>query len=166
MKTTAVLSLLTLIGVSLGCEVPEMDVANNKAPRSEDSAASELAEEATEVVVDQKGGRYLPDGRVDMSGVDGEPPMTTGTPRPITARDPKKGKLSRKTGSALGTTMQALPWAENEVTFLTIKNNLNQYDAIKGHFPRSHKEFMEDFLPNYCPQVTLPKLEPEYGSEK
>ena len=159
MKTTALLSLFVLIGFSVGCEVPEMEVVE-KAPAPETSADNESAEEETAPEIDTKDGRYLPDGRVNMTGVDGEPPMTSGTPRPITARDPKKGKLSRRGGSALGTTVQALPWAESEVTFLTIKNNLNQYDAIKGHFPRSHKEFMEDFLPNYCPQLTLPKLEP------
>ena len=38
---------------------------------------------------------YLPDGRVDMSGVVGEPPMTSGTPREITRKEPKKCKNTR-----------------------------------------------------------------------
>jgi hypothetical protein len=106
---------------------------------------------------------YLPDGRIDMSDVKGEPPMTTGVPREITAKDPKQGKLTRKRGGALGTNLQALPWAKNEITFLAIKNNLNQYDAINSHFPRSHQEFMDDFLnnPDYISaELKLPKLEP------
>ena len=105
---------------------------------------------------------FLPDGRVDMSGVEGEPPMTNGIPREVTPKDPKQGKLSRRAGGYLGTDMQALPWVKNETIFnLVIKPDMVQYEILHSHYPKDHKEFMEKFIPEMCPQVLpLPELEP------
>lgn len=159
MKTNALLTMLLMtIGCSLGCEVPEMEVGD-KSP-SQQAAASE----------EKEGGKlfgkedwYLPDGRVDMSGVEGEPPMTTGTPREIHWKDPKHGKLIRRDGGVLGKGGLNALAKPNETRFDMIQYNLRIYDADKGYFPRSHKEFMEDFLGNstYNPAgPNLPELEP------
>lgn len=154
MKTNALLMTLSLTLVcSWGCDVPEMKDAGQ-------SSAAIKNEESPKVF--GKEDWYLPDGRVDMSGVPDEPPMTTGTPREIEWKDPKKGKLTRRDGGALGKGgLNALAKATNETTFNMIKHNLNLYEANKQRFPRSHKEFMEDFLPNYYPAaLPLPELEP------
>jgi hypothetical protein len=88
--------------------------------------------------------------------------MTNGIPRPITPKDPKQGKLSRRAGGMLGTDMQALPWVKNETIFnLVIKPALVQYEVIHSGYPKNHQEFMEKFIPEMCPQVLpLPELEP------
>ena len=154
MKTPKFLTLASLLVVTLGCEIPELDV-----PQGSATVADQKPVEARPAADDKEG--YLPDGRLDMSGVAGEPPMTTSTPRAVTAKDPKKGKLTRRSGGALGTNLQALPWAENQITFLVIKNNLEQYNAIKGDYPKSHEEFTGKYMPEFCPQIkSLPELEP------
>jgi len=148
MKTPLYFTFAALL--TLGCDVPEIDVPES----SEQLAVEEPVDEGV-----QEG--YLPDGRIDMSGVKDEPPMTTSTPREVTAKDPKQGKLSRRVGGYLGSTVDKIPWVRNETTFQMIKYNLNIYDADKGHFPKSHEEFMEDYLPNYFPAaLPLPELEP------
>lgn len=159
MKTTALLSLTALLSCTLGCEVPPLEASRGPSVRTKQAATTEKTE------LFGKEDWYLPDGRVDMSGVEGEPPMTTSTPREVTWKDPKQGKLTRRDGGALGAGgLNAIPKAKNETTFLMIKHNLNIYDAAKGHFPRSHEEFMEDFLPNYYP-AALPLPELEKGDE-
>ena len=156
--TKRFLIVLSLISFSVGCEVPPIESGGG----SSASPASSAAADKPEATLFGKEDWYLPDGRVDMTGVEGEPPMTTGVPREITAKDPKKGKLTRRDGGALGTGLQALPWAENETIFnIVIKQALAQYDAIKGQYPQSHQQFMEEFLPEFCPQIKeLPELEP------
>ncbi len=157
MKTYAGLPVVVVVAFAIGCEVPELEVPRSAAPSTQQGASASSAEPT----LFGKEDWYLPDGRVDMSGVPDEPPMTTGIPREITAKDPKQGKLSRRSGGALGTELKAIPWAKNKITFDMIKYNLSIYDADKGHFPTSHKAFMEDFLPNYYPAaLPLPKLEP------
>jgi hypothetical protein len=153
MRTTALLSLTALLSCTLGCEVPEIETS----PRP--AAPAKQVAEAEEPEAESAKEGYLPDGRIDMSGVSGEPPMTNSTPREVTARDPKKGKLSRRSGGYLGTTVRMIPWAENETIFMMVKHNLAIYDAAEGHFPRSHEEFMEKFMPQYYPGVQLPELE-------
>ena len=156
MKTIALLMLVALWSCTLGCEVPPLEASRSGAPAAKkDSSAGKTEPFGKE-------DWYLPDGRVDMSGVPGEPPMTTSTPREVTWKDPKQGKLTRRDGGVLGKgALNALPKAKNETTFQMIKYNLNIYDADKGHFPRSHEEFMDDFLRNYYPEaLPLPELEP------
>ncbi len=154
MRTTTCLPLAALLSCTLGCDVPEIETS----PRP--AAPAKQVAEAEEPTLFGKEDWYLPDGRVDMSEVSGEPPMTTSTPREVTARDPKKGKLSRRSGGYLGTTVRMIPWAENETIFMMVKHNLAIYDAAEGHFPRSNEEFMEKFMPQYYPGVQLPELEP------
>ena len=155
MRTTTGLPLAALLSCTLGCEVPEMEVASGPA------AVGKQAEKTEKTKLFGKEDWYLPDGRVDMTGVDGEPPMTTSTPREVTHKDPKQGKLTRRDGGALGTSLKAIPFAKNKTTFDMIKYNLNIYDAAESHFPRSHEEFMEKFLPQYYPAaLPLPELEP------
>ena len=155
MKTQILAMLAALFCSTLGCEVPELDVPESTA---QGVAQPEKTEDST---LFGKEDWYLPDGRVDMSGVAGEPPMTTATPREVTAKDPKKGKLTRRSGGALGTGLKAIPWAEFKTKFQMIKYNMQQYDAIKGHFPKSHEQFMEEYLPEYYPAaLPLPELEP------
>lgn len=166
MKTYARLSLSAVAVLALGCEMPNLEPPGGTGPAQQATTEGPAGQEET---FGQRDGElfgkedwYLPDGRVDMSGVPGEPPMTTGTPREITAKDPKQGKLTRKRGGeGLGTALKTLPWAKNETIFNMIKHNLNIYDAAEGHFPESHKQFMEEFLPQYYPAaLPLPKLEP------
>jgi hypothetical protein len=154
MKLNMLFALLVLLS---GCEVPELD-SSQAAVTPAQPAEPGLLEQAAHVDPEA----YLPDGRVDMSGVAGEPPMTNGVPREVVAKDPKKGKLSRRAGGMLGTNMQALPWVENETKFnIVLKSTLEQYNALKGDYPKSHKEYMEEFIPEMCPQVLpLPELEP------
>lgn len=155
MKTLASLSLVACLSLSLGCDVPEMEVGEPTPPPPAGASQDDGK-------LFSKADWYLSDGRVDMSGVEGEPPMTTGTPREITWKDPKQGKLTRRDGGALGKgALNALPKAKNQITFDMIKYNMNIYNADKGHYPRTHKEFMEDYLPNYYPAaLPLPTLEP------
>lgn len=164
MKLDARLSLSLAVVFALGCEMPNLEP-----PRVASTGGGQPAAAASDEPSGQRPGElfgkedwYLPDGRVDMSGVPDEPPMTTGTPREITAKDPKQGKLTRKRGGAgLGTAMKALPWAKNKTMFDMIKYNLTLFDAEKSRYPESHKEFMEVFLPQYYPAaLPLPKLEP------
>ena len=145
--------------LAVGCEVPELETpqvaataqTSQEPQKSYIDAASDVPQEW-----------YLPDGRIDMSDVPGEPPMTSGIPRAVHPKDPKQGKLSRKSRSGLGTTMQAMPWVKNETTFnIVIKQALAQFEAINSRYPTSHQEFMERFIPEFCPQVLpLPELEP------
>ena len=87
--------------------------------------------------------------------------MTTGVPREVHPKDPKKGKLTRKSGGALGTSMKAIPWVENKTKFDMIKYNMTLFEAEKSRWPKSHEEFMEVFLPQYYPvALPLPELEP------
>ena len=154
-------SSLTMVGLlvfAIGCEVPELESPQAAVTsQAEQPAQPGLLEQAAHV----DPASFLPDGRVDMAGVAGEPPMTTGVPREVVAKDPKKGKLSRRAGGYLGSTVQAMPWVENETIFMMVKHNMEQYNAIKGYYPRSHQEFMEEYLPEYYPAaLPLPELEP------
>jgi len=137
----------------LGCEVPKVDVPENSSVVAEQQPAEKSVQEG-----------YLSDGRLDMSGVAGEPPMTTSTPREVHFKDPKHGKLSRRGGGVLGSIVEKIPSVEHKTVFMMIKYNLNIYDADKGHFPKSHEEFMEDYLPNYY-AAALPLPELELGDE-
>ena len=161
MRLSALLSLAAVLTCAAGCIVPEIEVTASKTPAKQ-PARQQRAEEPT---LFGKEDWYLPDGRVDMSGVPDEPPMTSGIPREITAKDPKQGKLTRKRGGALGTNLQALPWATNETIFnITIPSQLATYDALEGRPIQSHKEFMDDFVGGFMqqhqPGFALPKLEP------
>lgn len=165
---------LCVIAMISGCEVPELEPpqvvvpaqpgTTAATPGDTNAAATTPAAEPSAydraAHVDPEA--FLPDGRVDMSGVEGEPPMTSGVPREIHPKDPKQGKLSRRAGGTLGTTMQSMPWVKNETTFnLVIKPALLQYEIIHSHYPKDHQEFMEKFIPEMCPQVLpLPELEP------
>jgi hypothetical protein len=156
---TKSLSLLAMLILAVGCEVPELESPQAAVtPSAAQPAEPGLLEQAAHVDPEN----FLPDGRVDMRGVPGEPPMTTGVPREITPKDPKQGKLSRKSGGGLGTTMQSMPWVKNETTFnLVIKPALVQYEIMHNSYPKNHQEFMEKFIPEMCPQVLpLPELEP------
>ena len=157
MKTHSLLTLATLLVFAVGCEVPELDIPESSAEpvATQKSVAESGASEVRE--------GFLPDGRIDMSGVEGEPPMTTSTPREVTAKDPKHGKLSRQAGP-LGTIVKTIPWAKNKIIFDMIKYNMRIYDAEKGHYPKSHEEFMEKYLPQYYP-AALPLPELEAGDE-
>jgi hypothetical protein len=164
MKTYTGLSLAIVAALALGCEMPNLEpprqTASVQTPAAENPASDESYGQRPGELFGKEDW-YLPDGRVDMSGVEGEPPMTNGTPREVLPRDPKQGKLTRKRGGALGADLQALPWAKNKVTFDMIKYNLQIFEADKSRWPKSHKEFMEVFLPQYYPAaLPLPKLEP------
>lgn len=159
MKSLSIISI-GLLALALGCEVPELESpqAAMSTPPAQPSSEPSRLEQAAHVDPEA----FLPDGRVDMSGVPGEPPMTSGIPREVHPKDPKQGKLSRRAGGTLGTTMQSMPWVKNETTFnLVIKPALLQYEIIHSSYPKSHQEFMEKFIPEMCPQVLpLPELEP------
>ena len=157
MKTPLLLTLVALLMLTTGCEAPEVDMVEIEKERKVAQAEKEAAKPEV-----KKG--CLPDGRIDMSGISGEPPRTNPTPREVVAKDPKHGKLSRQTGGYLGSTVDKIPYVKKKTIFDMIKYNLNIYDAAEGHFPKSHKEFMEDFLPRYY-AVALPLPELEDGDE-
>ena len=162
MKANFPLLLVACLGLVVGCEVPSIEVSQSSGSAP---AATSSDSDKPEATLFGKEDWYLPDGRVDMSGVEGEPPKTNGTPRPVVAKDPKKGKLTRKRGGAMGTSLQAMPWAENQTIFtITIPSNLATYDALNGKPPQSHKEFMDEFVGKYLkqnvPAFKLPRLEP------
>ncbi len=157
MKTPAFFTLAVSLTLTLGCEVPELDVPTG----STTAAVQETAEAPADGGVKEG---YLPDGRIDMSGVKDEPPMTISTPRKVHFKDPKHGKLSRRDGGALGSIVEKIPAVEHKTLFMMIDYNLNIYDADKGHFPKSHEEFMEDYLRNFYP-AALPLPELEAGDE-
>lgn len=140
MKTVAPIMIALALVITIGCEVPELekpDAAAAPKPKVE-----EIAKE---------------DNRLDMSEVPGEPPPTTEKPREFTAKDSKQGKLSRQAGGYLGAVASARFTAVNKMTINQIKHNLEIYNADKGHYPKTHEEFMENFLP--YSGVTLPALE-------
>ncbi|MEM9353083.1 MAG: hypothetical protein AAGA92_08725 [Planctomycetota bacterium] len=149
-KKTQTLMAALLTAAFVGCEVPEVETVDVPTPPPTAAAEAEPEPQAEE--------GFLPDGRLDMSGVPDEPPMTSAVPRPVTAKDPLKGKRSRRAGGYLGTTVGTLPWAENEILFIKIKSDLEVYNAMNGDYPQSHEDFMEKFLPQSV--QTLPKLEP------
>ena len=155
-------SLITCLIFFIGCEVPEIETGPASSTSASNSATRDEPAGQGDGELFGKEDWYLPDGRIDMSGVKGEPPMTTGVPREVSPKDPKQGKLSRRSGGALGTNMQAIPWVKNEATFnLVIKPALIQYEILHSHYPKNHQEFMEKFIPEMCPQVLpLPELEP------
>jgi hypothetical protein len=171
MKLNLLIASVMLI-TATGCDVPELESPQAATPPQsaatapDGTVAAQAAPEAERSRLDQAAHvdpeAFLPDGRVDMSAVEGEPPMTSGIPREIHPKDPKQGKLSRRAGGTLGTTMQSMPWVKNETTFnLVIKPALLQYEIIHSHYPKDHQEFMEKFIPEMCPQVLpLPELEP------
>ncbi len=167
MKPSALLTLVGMFVLTTGCDAPQVGNPVTVA----DAGVTEPAPEPTTTsrVPDSKVEHpewYLPDGRLDMSGIPGEPPMTTSTPRKVHAKDPKKGKLTRRRGGKLlGTTLQALPWAENETIFnIVIPSQLATYDALEGRPVRSHEEFMDKFVNGFMqqhqPGFKLPELEP------
>ncbi len=154
MKTPLILTLAVSPILLLGCEVPEIDMPESSVAVAEQQPVEEPADDGVEE-------GYLPDGRLDMSGVEGEPPMTTSTPRKVHFKDPKHGKLSRRDGGALGSIVKNIPGVEYKTLFMMIDYNLNIYDADKGHFPKSHEQFMEEYLPQFYPAaLPLPELEP------
>ncbi|MEM8944498.1 MAG: hypothetical protein AAGD11_04880 [Planctomycetota bacterium] len=163
-------SCLAMFALSLllmpGCDAPEVVTPVTMANPSDQKPTTESEKSRVPDTRVEHPEWYLADGRIDMSGVAGEPAMTTATPREITAKDPKKGKLTRKKGGKLlGTTLQALPWAESETYFnILIPSQLATYDALKGRPVQSHKEFMDDFVNGFMqehqPGFRLPDLEP------
>lgn len=157
MKAPKLLTLIAVLMLTAGCETPEIDMGELEKER-----AATKVEREKEAAKPKEG--YLADGRLDMSGIAGEPPMTTSTPREVTAKDPKHGKLSRQAGGYLGATVDKIPYVKHKMIFDMIKYNLNIYDADRGHFPKSHQEFMEVYLPGYY-AVALPLPELEAGDE-
>ena len=163
MKSSSFLTLIAMLMLTVGCEVPEMDV-----PQTSQASAPATVDqqESNDRELFSKDDWHLPDGRVDMSGVPGEPPITTSIPREVTAKDPKQGKLTRsRGGKGLGTMMQTGPWAKNETVFkIVIPSQLATYDALKGRPVQSHKEFMDEFVNGFMqqhqPGFKLPNLEP------
>ena len=168
MKRFPLLALVVVFLLTTGCEVPEVDqpvaVAKSETP-APDPEPTEPASRVPNSKVEHPEW-YLPDGRIDMSGIPGEPPMTTSTPRKVHPKDPLKGKLTRRRGGKmLGTTLQAMPWAENQTIFnIVLPSQLATYDALKGRPVASHEEFMDEFLNGFMqqhqPGFKLPELEP------
>lgn len=137
MNTSWQLMLVMLLAFSIGCEVPEIDLPEDTAP--------------TGNVTEQE------DTRLDMSEVEGEPPTTTEEPREFQAKDGKKGKLSRQAGGYLGAVASARFTAVNQMTINLYTHALQLYNAEKGHYPKTHEEFMEKII-KYN-HIQLPELE-------
>lgn len=152
MKTLASLSTILCLSFTFGCDVPEMEVGE-PSPTPPASASQDDGK------LFGKADWYLPDGRVDMSGVAGEPPMTTGTPREITWKDPKQGKLTRRDGGGFGKAgLNAAAKLKNQPLFDSITHALNLYWAEHGEYPQSHTEFLKKIVE--FNKLNLPTLEP------
>ena len=142
MKTCTFLVIAALLAFTVGCEVPEVDT-------SQSSVASTPVEEVPAETEDET---------IDMSGVPNEPPPVTSTPREFEAKDAKKGKKSRKAGGYLGAVAGARFWAEHEMIRNSYTHAMNLYNAEKGHYPKTHEEFMEKIIK--FNNIVLPELEP------
>ena len=115
MKTLTFLSLAALLMLTLGCEVPEIDV-----PESSATVADEPTQQAPAEVA-----------------------SAPSEPREATGLDPKKGKKSRNEGGYLGSVLGAGMYAQHQAIFLQVKNAINLDYGLNGDFPKSHEEFME-----------------------
>ncbi len=131
MKTPTFLTLAALmtLALSLGCEVPEVDV-----PESSTVVAEPPTEQAPAEVVSA--------------------PMD---PREVTGRDPKKGKKSRKEGGYLGRVLGAGMYAQHQAIFLQVKQAINLDYGLNGDFAKSHEEFMERVIK--FNKIELPELD-------
>ncbi|MCG8447975.1 MAG: hypothetical protein MI725_00150 [Pirellulales bacterium] len=143
MNTQSLLSLTTLLVFAVGCEVPSADTPQGAPAPVAEAPETETSEKA--------------DTRIDMSGVAGEPLPTTAAPREFTAKDPKQGKLSRQAGGYLGAVTSTRFTAVNRTTIYLYQHAMNLYNAEKGHYPKTHEEFMEKIIK--FNQIKLPELE-------
>ena len=112
----------------MGCEVPDIEIPTAKTPTTEEIETKET--------------------RLDMSDVQGEPPKTTAEPREFVATDGKQGKKSRQAGGYLGNVASTRFTAVNQININKVKHDLELYNATYGHYPKSHQEFMEKFIPD------------------
>ena len=148
MKTCPLIAFAALLTLALGCEVPEVDVAvSNKASMTDKPTKTD-----EEILSESE------DGPVDMTGVENEPPPITSTPREFEAKDAKKGKKSRKAGGYLGAVAGARFYAEHQTIKNLYTHALNLYWGEKGHYPKTHEEFMEKIIK--FNKIQLPELEP------
>jgi len=144
---TLAASLTLTLMLTLGCEVPEIDVP-------ESSVASATAQ-STPAVEDEP--EEPQDEPVDMTGVENEPPPITSVPREFEAKDAKRGKKSRKAGGYLGAVGGARFYAEYQMIINSYTHALNLYWGEKGYYPKTHEEFMEKIIK--FNKLQLPELE-------
>ncbi len=143
MSTQQTLLLLALSLPVCGCEVPELDPPATTSTQTDET--------------DQAAATEKKDEPIDMSGVPHEPPPVTSQPRDFQAKDGKKGKKSRSGGGSLGAILSTKFTAVNKLTKIQYTQAMNFYLAGKGHYPKTHEEFMEKIIK--FNKVKLPKLE-------
>ncbi|MCH2115465.1 MAG: hypothetical protein MK171_11225 [Pirellulales bacterium] len=134
MKNPTLLAAISLLTLSAGCEVPELDVPESAAPIAEPSQKS-TPEQAAAV----------------------SPDATSSEPREVTGRDPKKGKLSREEGGYLGSVLGAGMYAKHQIIFDQVKHAINIDYGLNEDFPKSHEEFMERVIK--FNKIQLPELD-------
>ena len=149
MKTRMTLLLAATLTIAVGCEVPDIDVPVSSTTTTEQDQVEEPKEEVKE--------GYLADGRLDMSGIKGEPAPVTSSPREFVAKDAKKGKLSRQAGGSLGALGNARFYAEHEMVINSYTHALNLFWGMEGRYPKTHEEFMEKIIK--ANNLKLPELE-------
>jgi len=134
------LLLLALSPLVLGCEVPELDPPAATSNETNQTDATEKKDEP-----------------IDMSSVPNEPPPVTSQLREFQAKDGKKGKEIRTGGGSLGAVVSTKFTAVNKLTKIQYTQALNFYRAKKGHYPKTHEEFMEKIIK--FNKLKLPELE-------
>ncbi len=134
------ITLVALLSMTLGCEVPELESVDTTAASPAPQAATVEKEPVKE----------------EETVAANDPPVTS-EPREVTANDPTKGKKSRQAGGYLGAVGHARFYAEHQLIFTSIKHALNLYWATNGEYPKTHDEFMEKVIK--FNQIQLPKLD-------
>ena len=143
MKATSICSFSMLFIIAMGCEVPDLD-------KPESSSNTVQVKPALEEPKKE-------DTRLDMSGIENEPPPTTATPREFTHKDPEKGKRSRQAGGYLGAVGNARFAVTHKVSINLYKKAMEFYRATNGHYPKTHEVFMKEVI--RANKIKLPKLE-------
>ena len=131
----------------VGCEVPELPPEQAAAPAA--TAPAEPAAPTEGMVAGQDGEMVLDDS---------EP--VSDKPRPVTVRDPVRGRRSREAGGYLGAVGNARFAAEYKTVYeIAVPHALNLYWASEGDYPKTHDEFMKNIIE--FNKIKLPELPPD-----
>jgi hypothetical protein len=131
----------------LGCEVPELPPEQAAAPAA--TAPAEPESPPPGMVAGQDG---------ELVVDDSEP--VSDKPRPVTVRDPIRGRRSREAGGHLGAVGNARFAAEYKMVYeINVPHALNLYWASEGDYPKTHEEFMKNIIA--FNKIVLPELPPD-----
>ena len=127
-----VLSLLLIL--SIGCEIPEIEIDEDRPAPTAEQATRDLSTQAeTPTAIEPE------------------------KPREFTAKDPKRGKKSRAVGGYSGAVFGARFSAEHRMIINQIEQAKNLYKAEQGNYPKTEKDFWENIIK--ANQIQLPEWE-------